>query len=203
MSGLCRVDRSDTRVAAQSEQSAACVLSSTVGTNLQVNERYSVKAHYFDASALVKLVADDPDEEPGRDAVRDYYKNRSSLYATSYSVTEALSALKLKFVRKRISREQYIESVDRFLSATVGSSLQIDEVDIFAPGMLSEAQRLIRVHGIDFLDGFQVVTVLRGHSSKMVGESKTLFITADRALAVAARAEGVRVWECTSEPAPP
>lgn len=32
--------------------------------------RYSVNAHYLDASALVKLVADDPDEEPGRDAGR-------------------------------------------------------------------------------------------------------------------------------------
>jgi len=26
---------------------------------------YAIKVHYFDASAIVKLVADDPNEEPG------------------------------------------------------------------------------------------------------------------------------------------
>jgi hypothetical protein len=52
--------------------------------------RYSVKAHYLDASALVKLVADDSDEEPGRDVLRKYYHEHSNRYATSYCITEAL-----------------------------------------------------------------------------------------------------------------
>lgn len=30
-----------------------------------MNDRYTVKAHYFDASALVRLVADDADESQG------------------------------------------------------------------------------------------------------------------------------------------
>ena len=28
---------------------------------------YAIRVHYVDASALVKLIADDPDEEPGRE----------------------------------------------------------------------------------------------------------------------------------------
>lgn len=167
-----------------------------------MNERYTVKAHYFDASALVKLVADDVDEESGRVAVREYFRNHSNLYATSYSVAEALTALKHKFVKKRISHEQYISSVERFLGATIGSSLQIDGVEIFMPGVLEHTQRLIREHEIDVLDGCQIVTILRGQSRHMAGESRTLLVTADRAFAAAARAEGVRVWECATETLP-
>jgi hypothetical protein len=36
---------------------------------------YAVKVHYFDASALVKLVADDPDEEPGREILENITVN--------------------------------------------------------------------------------------------------------------------------------
>ena len=78
--------------------------------------RYTVKAHYLDASALAKLVAEDADEEPGRAALRAYYYGHSSKYATSYCVTEAFSAFKLKFLRKKITEEQYILflNCDRF-----------------------------------------------------------------------------------------
>ncbi len=163
---------------------------------------YSVKAHYFDASALVKLVADDPDEEPGRDVLRQYYRNHSNRYATSYCVTEALSAFKSKFLRKRIPEDQYIKYVQEFIRTVLGANLQIDEISILSPDVRTEAQRLIQTYKIDFLDCFQIVTVLRGRFRYMVAESQSILITADRGLAKAARAEGARVWECTSEPAP-
>ena len=163
---------------------------------------YSVKAHYFDASALVKLVADDPDEEPGRDVLRQYYRNHSNRYATSYCVTEALSAFKSKFLRKRIPEDQYIKYVQEFIRTVLGANLQIDEISILSPDVRTEAQRLIQTYKIDFLDCFQIVTILRGRFRYMVAESQSILITADRGLAKAARAEGARVWECTSEPAP-
>ena len=160
-----------------------------------------MKAHYFDASTLVKLVADDPDEEPGRDALRQYYRNHSNRYATSYCVTEALSAFKSTFLRKRIPEDQYIKYVQEFLWTVFGANLQIDEISILSPDVRTEAQRLIQTYKIDFLDCFQIVTVLRGRFRYMVAESQSILITADRGLAKAARAEGARVWECTSEPA--
>jgi rRNA-processing protein FCF1 len=43
---------------------------------------------------------------------------------------------------------------------------------------------------------------MQGQFKVLVGESQSILITADRELAKAARAEGVRVWECTSEAAP-
>lgn len=72
---------------------------------------YSVKAHCLDASALVKLVADDADEEPGREVLRTYYRNHSSRYSTSFCVAEALSAFKQKFLRNKITRAEYIKDV--------------------------------------------------------------------------------------------
>lgn len=163
---------------------------------------YSVKAHYLDASALVKLVADDPDEEPGRDVLRKYYREHSNRYATSYCVTEAFSAFKLKFLRGRIPEAKYITYVREFIRTVIGANLQIDEVSILLPLVRNEAERLIQIYKIDFLDCFQIVTVLQGRFRHMVAESQSILITADRELARAARAEGARVWECTSEPAP-
>jgi hypothetical protein len=76
-------------------------------------------------------------------------------------------------------------------------------VEILSPDVVSEASRLIQTYKIDFLDCFQIVTILRGEFRHLCAESKSILITADRGLAKAARAEGARVWECTSEPAPP
>jgi predicted nucleic acid-binding protein len=167
-----------------------------------MQSRYSVKAHYLDASALVKLVADDADEEPGRDVLRKYYHEHSNRYATSYSVTEAFAALKGKFRRTRITESQYIKYVQDLIRTVIGVNLQVDEVSILSPVVHSEAERLIKTYKIDFLDSFQIVTILHGRFRHSGPESKSILITADRSLAKAARAEGARVWECTSEPAP-
>ncbi len=163
---------------------------------------YSIKAHYFDASALVKLAADDPDEEPGRDVLRAYYHSHASRWATSYCIAEALSAFKLKFLRKRITEDEYIRYVRTFIQRTIGSNLAVDEVPILTPIVRTETERLIKTYNIDFIDCFQIVTVLHGRFSVFVAGSQSVLVTADRGLAKAARAEGARVWECTSEQPP-
>lgn len=161
-----------------------------------------VGAHYLDASALVKLVADDPDEDPGRDVLRKYYREHPNMYATSYCVTEAFSAFKRKFLGRQIAENQYIKYVRDFIRTVIGANLRIDEVPILSPVVFSEADRLIKTYKIDFIDCFQIVTILRGQFSVLGPESKSILITGDRKLAKAARAEGARVWECTSETAP-
>ncbi len=161
------------------------------------------KTHYLDASALVKLVAEDPDEEPGRDAVRKYYwGNRDSVYATSYCVTETFSAFKTKSLRHRITEDQYIKYILEFRRLILGVNLRIDDVPILSPIVSTEAERLIKKHKIDFLDSFQIVTILHGRFRVLGPNSQSILITADRDLAKAARAEGAKVWECTTEHAP-
>lgn len=130
---------------------------------------YSVKMHYLDASALVKLVADDPDEEPGRAVLRQYYRDHPNRRATSYCVTETLSAFKSKYLRKRISEEQYIRYVKDFIGNVIGANLRIDEVSILLPVVRTEAERLIKAHAIDFLDAFQIVTCCAGDISTWWG----------------------------------
>ena len=180
-------------------------------------ESHAVKVSYLDASALVKLVADDPDEEPGRTAIREYYWQNTSHKTTSLCVVEALSAFKLKFLRKKISRDEYVGYV-KTLTRTVVGHLTIDEMPVLSPNyvgqrtideisdlskLLREAETLMNKYGLDFIDCVQIVTILHGKFSLWCGDSKSILITADRELAEVARAEGARVWECTSEPSPP
>jgi predicted nucleic acid-binding protein len=164
-------------------------------------DHHSVRVHYFDASALVKLVADDIDEEPGRDVLREYCKNCASRYTTSFCIAETFGAFKLKFRRKKISQERYFDYVRNFIRVT-GHHFKVNEVNILDPAVVAEAERLVAKYNIDFIDCFQIVTIMQGEFSFLVGPSQTILITADRELAVAARAERARVWECTSESAP-
>jgi predicted nucleic acid-binding protein len=163
---------------------------------------HAVKVHYFDASALVKLVADDVDEAPGRDVLRKYFRQHAHPgYTTSFCIAEAFGAFKLKFLRKKISQKQYIDYVRNFIRET-GNHFKVNEVNILDPVVVTETERLVAKYKIDFIDCFQIVTIMQGEFRILVGPSQSILITADRELAVAARAERARVWECTSESAP-
>ncbi|HEX2712066.1 MAG TPA: type II toxin-antitoxin system VapC family toxin [Candidatus Acidoferrales bacterium] len=164
-----------------------------------------IRPLYLDASALVKLVADDVDELPGREAVRAYYwPHAANVYSTSYSITEALSAFKGKYVRGGIARDVYKHYIGEFLKLTIGSNLRIDEVQILSPSVRDDFARLIDTYDdIDFLDCFQLATIKHGRYSVLVGGSKPLLITADKKLAEAARKENLEAWYCVDEPAPP
>ncbi len=100
------------------------------------------------------------------------------------------------------SEGEYIKGIRDFLRLTVGANLRLDDLPILSPIVISEAERLIKTHDIDFLDCVQIVTIMHGQFKHLGLGSKSILITADRCLAKAARAEGVRVWECTSEPPP-
>jgi predicted nucleic acid-binding protein len=166
-------------------------------------EYYAIKVHYFDASALVKLVAEDPDDEPGRNALRRYHNEHAHPgYTTSFCIAEAFGALKSKFLRHRISQAQYLKSVKDLIRVT-GNTFQIDELPILDPIVNSEFQRLSARYSLDFVDCLQIVTILKGQFRIFEGPSKSVLITADRELAKAARNEGARVWECSSEDPPP
>ena len=163
---------------------------------------YAIKVHYFDASALVKLVADDADEALGRDALRKYHHEHAHPgYTTSFCFAEALGALKNKCLRKKITQSEYLEVVNKLLRV-VANTFQTDELPTLDPTVQKEFQRLVSTYQLDFVDCLQIVTVLKGRFRIFDGPSKSILITADRELAKAARSEGVRVWECSSEDPP-
>jgi predicted nucleic acid-binding protein len=158
----------------------------------------SAKVHYLDASAMVKLIANDPEEEPGRAVLRAFFFSDGPHRTTSYCLAETLSALKGKWRRRVVDQDEYVRTVREFFRL-VWTSCEVEDVPL-APDVQREAERLMRTYQLDFIDSIQLVTVLHGRFAGLVRGSKSVFITADRALAAAGRSEGVRVWECTTEP---
>ena len=69
--------------------------------------------HYLDASAGVKLVIDN---ERGHKALKDYVSEKYDFYMTTFCFYETLSALKLKWKRKEIEKEQYFKYCHKFLA---------------------------------------------------------------------------------------
>jgi predicted nucleic acid-binding protein len=163
----------------------------------------AVRVKYLDASVLVKLVADDSSEIPGRNALRELYNNQTNFMTTSYCLSEAISVFKVKYLyRKQIDEQEYLKNINNFVKNIVGGKLEIDEMPLLAPILLIEAEKLIKKYKIDFIDSIQIITILHGKYFRLCGDSKSLLITADDGLAKAARAEGARVWHCINEPVP-
>jgi predicted nucleic acid-binding protein len=152
----------------------------------------TVKVHYWDASAMVKLVAEDAGEETGRAELRAFFLGNSLHYATPACMAEALGVFKRKWLSEKVyALSDYVRTVREFYRLVV-SGIALDEVPVSSQ-VLDQAERLVRQYELDFLDAIQVVTVLHGKYSVLVGESRSAFITADRRLARAALREGVRV----------
>jgi predicted nucleic acid-binding protein len=161
----------------------------------------AVRCHYWDASALVKIVADDDGEARGRQPVRDFFFGEGLHYTTSYCLAEVLSAFKLKWLRELVTQEEYFRTVREFFRL-VACRVTVDDVPV-VPSSVERAERLMADHELDFIDAIQVVTLLHGQFAVFVGESRSLFVTADESLAKAARQEGAIVWLCTAEQAAP
>jgi predicted nucleic acid-binding protein len=162
-----------------------------------------LKAHYFDASAVVKLVLN----EPGSQNVRSYYfgGQKSGFHITSVCLAEALGVLKRKRLRNNPSWEQYFRDCGWLLLQlrTRPRRIHIDEIDLSSPDTFAKAEEIARQYKLDWSDALQLFSVKHLKFSRLVQESKTILITADPALASAAKAEGLRVWNCEEEAAPP
>lgn len=160
----------------------------------------SPRANFFDASALVKVFAREPDSGH----IREYWNSRSpTKYTSPFCLYEAMTVLKtLWLYRKVISEDQYhkfsVELVAWF-SATKRYGNDIDLHDI---AVLKRAQLIAQRHHLDLSDSFQILSVKEGLFSRLVEESQTVLVTADAALAKAARIEGVKSWYCIGEPEP-
>jgi len=157
------------------------------------------KAHYLDASAIIKLLIDIPEENIGREALRAYFYGNANFHMTSLCFAEALGVLKVKcFYHKKIKEEDYLTAIENLIW---GRTI-IDDVPIKNYNILQEAKKLISDHQLDLSDAMQIVTIMRGTYSILGLNSQSILITADTKLANAARAEGARVWNCSTESKP-
>jgi len=156
------------------------------------------KTRYLDASALVKLVVNEGDGE----AIRLLFRSRPSFCATSLCVMEALGVLKAKWCHGHITEEEYHAAARQFVIDIWGKRIEVDDIGLFNPEGLNAVQASAKKHSLDISDALQLETILRGKYSHLARGSASILITADESLAAAARAEGIRVWNCIKEPTP-
>ena len=163
-----------------------------------MNRRAS-RADFFDASALAKIYTD----EPCSDIAREYFRSRPTKYTTPFCFYEAMNVLKGKWKHKgQLTIDQYLDAAFGLTAWYGASSSQVNDLNFTEPMTFAEAKKIAQRSELDLSDAFQILSVKKGYYSVLVNESSTVLVTADKELAIAARAEGLRAWNLMEEPAP-
>lgn len=135
--------------------------------------------------------------------MREYVIRRPAGYTTPFCFYEALNALKAKWkYRAQLTKEQYLKAAFELTAWFGATSRQVSDLDFADALVFHRTSDLANRHGLDLSDAFQIMSVKHGFYSVLGGESATVLVTSDLPLAVAARAEGLKVWHTLSEPAP-
>jgi predicted nucleic acid-binding protein len=158
-----------------------------------------MKVTYLDASVAVKLLCDEPRSEE----VRAYCREEAPVWITQVCFFETLGVLKAKFVRHEISPQGYFAACGALLGLKQTRFLVVDEITLEGDRLFLGVEDLARKHHLDFSDALQILSVREGRFRGGTGPSSTVLATADRALAAAAVAEGLRVWDVTRDTQPP
>jgi predicted nucleic acid-binding protein len=170
-----------------------------------------LRIKYFDASALVKLYIN----EKGSQELRDFFKPVANCYTTWLCLAEALAALKSKWSGSqsknfdtRIEIDQYIEAVVSLI-INWRNRIESDDINSIDPTVPLRVKEIAEKYKLDYSDALQLWTVKNGKHSRFlvesepnVYESALVLITADKEIASAADSEGIKVWNCTTGPAP-
>jgi predicted nucleic acid-binding protein len=159
-----------------------------------------LKVNYLDASAAVKLVLD----EPGSDSLRQYFNTDGGFRITSLCLGEALGVLKYKWRRGQLSEKDYFDKCYVLLAHVRGKPkfIHVDDIQLSSLDVFTKTEHISRLYKLDLSDALQLVGI-KQKFSKLSGSSKPLLITADRDLASAAQNEGIHVWNCLAQAAPP
>ena len=152
----------------------------------------------FDASALVKRFLN----EESSNVLRQYWNTHSTLYTTPFCLYESLGVLKLRKLRCELTKKEYLEAASRLVAWYRASARDIKDLDFTRLDVFTNAVKIAEQHDLDLSDAFQLLSLQEGFFARLVGDSATLLVTADKALANAARAIGLRVWDCLREPMP-
>jgi predicted nucleic acid-binding protein len=163
------------------------------GRRFHLSISSATRAICLDASALVKVYI----EEDGSALLRDFLATEPTRYTTPLCLYEALSVFKVKYVyRKEITRDQYDDATLSLVAWFQGMSDWMKDLDFMKVSVFRDVQEIARKHNLDLSDAFQILSVKEGYFSRMSGESRTILVTADEALARAANDEGIKAWYC-------
>lgn len=162
----------------------------------------SIRLHYLDTSAAVKLLV----QEEGSEKLQQYMKDpdhSSNLFMTSFCVAETIGVVKRKFLTEWIkehghekAQQKYLDTCAVFIGQLEGKMIEVHDIPITDPNTFSKVDKLAKRHRLDVIDAFQLVTLKEGFVSPLRStQSECCLITADYGLAKAAREEGLKVWD--------
>jgi predicted nucleic acid-binding protein len=171
-----------------------------------------VKFKYLDATALVKLYIKENDSQH----LRDFFSSNQTHFRTTWlCLAEALGCLKSKWigpqskkVATKIDTETYFEaSLELLFNWRL--RIELDDLKLVNPSIPLKVEEIAKKYKLDYSDALQLITIKNGEYSSLAYESAPgvyepalVLITADKDLAFAAESEGIRVWNCTTGPAP-
>lgn len=158
----------------------------------------TLHAAWFDASALVKRYID----ERGSGPLREYWAIQALRYTTPFCLYEALSILKGCKRDGDLTKRQYLKAATNLVNWFRASESMTQDVEFLRRDVFADAKRLAEHHDLDLSDAFQLLTLQAAGFSQFVGGRAGLLVTADKALARAARAMKLSVWDCMRDPVP-
>lgn len=156
------------------------------------------KARYLDASAIVRLYAE------GDEQLQEFFNsNPKPFYTTPLCFAEALSVIKRKWDKKQIDTDKYYSITRKLvIDCWLREHIDLEDIGFDDPIMLYRVQKMAKKYNLDLSDALQLITLKQGQFSSSGPNSASVLITADKDLASAAQSEGIRVWNCTTYPAP-
>ncbi len=165
--------------------------------------RFSVfgDTYFFDASAIVKLVV----QEPGAGRAREIFERVAQVYTAWVVVAEALGALKRKWNRGDIDERRYGGAVHLLLAYV--SEERLKAVDLTTrvgrPALATFELDILRVRrehpALDAADVLQFAAIRNSFLAYLAGESATQLVSADGALLKAASSVGFRIVDVSHD----
>jgi predicted nucleic acid-binding protein len=154
----------------------------------------------LDACAAVKLVVT---EEGSKRLLKTF--SGGSFFITSFCLFEVLGVLKRKWTRGQIIRDHdhYLQCCFSLFGYVNQKRFNISDPEINSYETFRLADELTKKYSLDLSDTLLLVGLKCGLLSRFMQESKATLVTADGDLETAAKAEGLRVWNCLKQETPP
>ncbi len=156
-----------------------------------------IRKTFLDASALIAWLLHPDKPEPGGERLSEYLRRpKRQPYSNNPCLTEVLTRLKWMRYHKEITDAGYFMRIDLLKTRIDHRTLHISEFNYWKKEYMDRALELVKKHQtkIDYVDALQIVDILEGPFNVFSGPSRILLVSTDRALVVAARAEGVDAW---------
>jgi hypothetical protein len=115
---------------------------------------------------------------------------------------ETLGVLKRHKLQGKLTKDAYLRAATDLVAWFRASHSRIEDLDFTDIEVFRDAKELAVDSELDLSDEFQLLSLQAGFFAALVGGSATLLVTADEALAKAARNRRLPVWDCQREAMP-